>query len=114
MTYKRVLSLLFGTAVLLIWLTGIALSNPSSGFQIDWSIIAGGGGRSASSDFQVNGSIGQSIAGPPVTVGTNYRIEGGYWAQQAATATPTPVATPPITTPVPPDEWFLYLPEVRK
>jgi hypothetical protein len=117
MTYKRVLSVLLVVGILLMGLTGTVLRSASDDFRIDWSVIAGGGGRSVSTDFHVNGSIGQSMAGPPVAEGGNYRVEGGYWGLRMATATPTPVSTPtatPIATPIPPDHWHLYLPVVKQ
>jgi hypothetical protein len=121
MTYKRILSLLLVVGILLVGLTGTVLPSASDNYRIDWSVITGGGGRSASTDFHVNGSIGQSMAAPPVAGGGNYRVEGGYWGLRMATATPTPLSTPaatptatPSATPSPPDHWRLYLPVVTK
>lgn len=105
MDYKRVLAVLLGAGIVLVWLGGSVLTGAGDGLRIDWSVIASGGGRSASSGYQVQGSIGQSAPAPPTAAGGDYRVEGGYWVLREPTARPTTPA---------PEKWHLYLPIVRR
>jgi hypothetical protein len=56
-------------------------------YSIDWYKVAGGGGTSTSSTYQVNGTIGQHDAGGPMT-GGNYSLTGGFWALISVVQTP--------------------------
>jgi hypothetical protein len=47
-------------------------------YQIDWSVIASGGGQTESGSYQVSGTIGQPIVGQ--TSSENYSMEAGFWA----------------------------------
>jgi len=47
-------------------------------YSINWYKIAGGGGTSTGSVYQVNGTIGQHDAGGPMT-GGGYSLTGGFW-----------------------------------
>jgi hypothetical protein len=107
MVLKRVLAALIGAGALVLGLGGSVLTQSGGDFQIDWSLIAGGGSKSESSSFQVNGSIGQSLVGPPQAVGNDFRMESGYWALRVPTVTPTSTRTPttvPSETPTPTGE----------
>ena len=46
-------------------------------YQIDWYVIASGGGEMASANYGVNGTIGQPIAGRSSS--PNYTVESGFW-----------------------------------
>ncbi|MGA9349284.1 MAG: CSLREA domain-containing protein [Anaerolineae bacterium] len=90
---------LVGTLLAAISLATIALAQSASGFDLWWHVIAGGGGRSASASYAVNGSIGQPAAG--TLNSANYRLGVGFWPGIGAeTPTPTPTGTlPPTSTP---------------
>jgi len=69
-------------------------------FDLWWHVIAGGGGRSASANYIVNGSIGQPAVGELSSA--NYRLGAGFWpgiGAETPTPTSTPTATPTGTVP---------------
>jgi hypothetical protein len=74
---RKIVVLLFCTAVLLT-AAGVVLSQSAANFQLTWSVIAGGGRDSTSSDYRVEGTIGQSAA-HSAAAGGNYQVEGGFW-----------------------------------
>ena len=84
-------------------LAPVASAQASADFDLTWNLIAGGGGRSTSPEFVVNGSVGQPAAGP--VSGGEYVLSGGFWCGVAETA-PTPPPTP--------GPYTLYLPIVIK
>ncbi|MEE9553111.1 MAG: hypothetical protein V3W18_02345 [candidate division Zixibacteria bacterium] len=47
-------------------------------YQIDWSVIASGGGHAESGNYQADGTIGQAVAGQASS--ESYTIQAGYWA----------------------------------
>jgi len=55
-------------------------------YLINWSKIAGGGGRSTGGVFSVSGTIGQAEAGGPLTNG-QYSVTGGFWGLPQAVQT---------------------------
>jgi len=85
------------------WLLATGASAASlAGFDLGWHVIAGGGGRSASASYAVNGSIAQPAAGG--LSGPDYRLSGGFWSGIGAeppvptpTGTLTPTSTPTAT-----------------
>lgn len=46
-------------------------------FEIDWYVMASGGGEMSSTGFSINGTIGQPIIGESSSAG--YTIESGFW-----------------------------------
>ena len=46
-------------------------------YQIDWYVIACGGGHSESESYQADGTIGQAIVGQSSS--ENYIVEAGFW-----------------------------------
>ena len=72
------------TGVLIL---ALMMSAACAQYSIDWYKI-GGGGASAGGAYQVNGTVGQSDAGGPMT-GGNYSLTGGFWSLDAV---PTPGA----------------------
>ena len=66
--------------LMLVLAVGVAvLAQSSAGFNLEWHVVGSGGGESASSNYRVNGTTGQSLAGPPTAGGASYRVTGGYW-----------------------------------
>jgi hypothetical protein len=71
-TRKIKLTLVLGIAVVTIFSpTGFC------DYQITWSTIDGGGGRSSSGQYVLTGTIGQPDAAN--TAGGNYELLGGFW-----------------------------------
>jgi hypothetical protein len=64
----------------LIFMTSAALlAQSSANLNLDWHTMSGGGGGSASSHYRVNGTIGQSFAGPPESNNASFMLNSGYW-----------------------------------
>jgi hypothetical protein len=51
-------------------------------YQIDWYVIASGGGEMSSANFNVNGTAGQGIVG--TSSSPSYIVESGYWVGAGA------------------------------
>jgi len=66
--------------VALLATAGIALGRSAADHAVEWRVIAGGGGRSTSTGYRVNGTAGQALAGPPPMSSSSYRIGSGFWA----------------------------------
>ncbi len=60
--------------MILLLLTSSAIAQ---NYSIDWSVIASGGGRSASANYQANGTIGQAIVGQASS--ESYILQSGFW-----------------------------------
>jgi hypothetical protein len=48
-----------------------------AGEKIDWQAVASGGVKGASTNYQVNGTVGQTAAGAGVSA--SYRMYHGFW-----------------------------------
>jgi len=68
--------------LLAIWLlmTVPALAMSGGDYEVSWSTIDGGGGRSIGGDFALVGTIGQPDAGE--MAGGDYELSGGFWPWQ--------------------------------
>jgi hypothetical protein len=87
------------TLILALIYGGIVTAQSGGGFDLFWSVIAGGGGHSANEPYAVDGSVGQYAVG--TAQGTAYALNAGFW-QPFSTQTPTATATPtPTETPTP-------------
>jgi hypothetical protein len=62
-------------AVLLV--TGVALAQTSGSFDLSWHVLAGGGGQAASTNYAMNGTLGQAAAG--FSDNASYGMQSGYW-----------------------------------
>lgn len=60
-------------------LGGIVLAQSSPSFRLERSVIAGGGDRSTSASFRVEGTIGQGITHSSGASGPTYRVWSGFW-----------------------------------
>ncbi len=80
MRHKHVTKFL-AVIVLLLSLTigAVALAQTSAGFNLEWNVIGGGGGESSSASYRVQGTIGQAVAGPPISTSADFRVGSGYW-----------------------------------
>ena len=61
----------------LLFPTSLTLAISGGDYEISWSTIDGGGGRSTSGDFALVGTIGQPDAGQ--MSGADYKLAGGFW-----------------------------------
>ena len=77
---RRQKMLLPVVALLLLLTAGaVVWAQTAAGFDLVWNVIAGGGGRSSSADYRVEGTIGQAVAGPPAAGSADFMIGSGYW-----------------------------------
>jgi len=53
------------------------LHNPSAGEQINWWVLGSGGSSAASTNYVINGTVGQTAVG--ISNSTNYRVSHGFW-----------------------------------
>jgi hypothetical protein len=53
------------------------LATPSTGEQIRWQVISGGGNRGTSTNFALSGSVGQTAIGPGTSV--SFKNNSGFW-----------------------------------
>jgi len=69
---------------ILVCLVFVAAALPSSlaqsggGYDLTWSTVDGGGGRSEGGGYSLSGTIGQPDAG--VATGGPYTLRGGFWS----------------------------------
>ena len=64
-------------AVFLLTLSGRALAQVSTSFDLSWHALTGGGGSRNSASVLVQDSLGQWGAG--VTSGNTVIVQGGFW-----------------------------------
>jgi len=50
---------------------------PRAGEQINWDVIASGGGTMSSANFVLDGTIGQTVAGPSSSA--SFALNSGFW-----------------------------------
>lgn len=53
------------------------LQHPKTGEQIKWQVIAAGGAKGTSTNFQLSGTAGQTATGAGTS--TSYKLLQGYW-----------------------------------
>ena len=58
-------------------LTGVALAQVSTNFDLSWHLLSGGGGSRSSTNYQVDDSLGQWA--DQSSSSTGYQIESGFW-----------------------------------
>jgi len=58
-------------------LAAVAWAASTIDFSLAWHAIVGGGGRSSSSDYVLDGSAGQPAA--DTLSSADFRLEGGFW-----------------------------------
>jgi hypothetical protein len=59
------------------------LATASADFVLNWWTISAGGGTSSSATFTLSATLGQPVAGVPMT-GGSFTLTGGFWAPPAA------------------------------
>jgi len=69
----------------MVFLTAEA-DNPKSGEQINWQVLSNGGTMSTSSNYILQGTIGQTAVG--ASESTNYKLQHGFWHTFASQSGP--------------------------
>jgi hypothetical protein len=67
-----VLALLFMT-------TAAILAQSSGNFNLGWHVVGSGSGESASAHYKMQGTTGQTFAGPPKSNSSSFIINSGFW-----------------------------------
>jgi hypothetical protein len=80
--YRRVALALLVAAILA---ASAALAQTGGGYDLAWSTIDGGGGKSAGGGYQLTGTFGQPDAGAILGDGV-YSLSGGFWGGAATGA----------------------------
>jgi len=75
MSRLKALLLLLLAALLLTAFAGTASADPAA--QITWYAMSSGGGRSVSTHYVLDATLGQAAAG--LASSPNYRLGTGYW-----------------------------------
>ena len=89
----RAIFLALAAMLLLLTAGAVVLAQTSASFNLEWHVIGSGGGESGSANYQVNGTIGQSVASPPTSGSANYKASSGYWFADTGTGTTIYVPT---------------------
>jgi hypothetical protein len=83
-TYRLILTT--AAALLLLLAGGYTGENktarpvePAQGEEINWQVISSGGTKGASTNFQLSGTVGQTVVG--VGSSTNFRLSHGFWQE---------------------------------
>lgn len=63
---------------LLLAFATILSAQSGGGFDLTWSTVDGGGGKSTSDNYALQGTAGQPDAG--AMSGGNFALQGGFWA----------------------------------
>lgn len=77
MNRKYLLVFVLFAALLLSGLIVGAQTSPD--YNLEWHVVAGGGGRSVSAGYVVNGSMGQSVTSPPYATNSTHALCSGFW-----------------------------------
>ena len=85
------ISVLVIAALLLI--LGAAYAQ-TSGINLPWWTVDGGGGEASAAGYQLRGSTGQADAG--AMVGPGYQLSGGFWAGSLPAAQPRAMYLPVV------------------
>ena len=62
-----------------------AFAQTGGGYDLSWSTIDGGGGRSSDAVYELTGTAGQMDAG--FALGSGYELSSGFWHTQVAVPT---------------------------
>jgi len=74
---KRILLIALVGLLLALLIVGVVMAQSSVDFDLSWYVLAGGGGRSASADYAMNGTLGQAAVG--FSSSADYGMRSGYW-----------------------------------
>lgn len=98
---KKSKVIMIGIAMILQFLPPFLQAQSGGPFQIQKSVIAGGGGRSFGGIFTAEGTVAEALAGL-TSAGGSFSVTSGFWGGGASAGTPTPTPTStstPTSTP---------------
>lgn len=70
----------------MVLIIGLIIKAGGQTYKIDWYVIGSGGGSSQSSNYRINGTVGQPIIGSATSA--NYQVDAGFWVGALAGGTP--------------------------
>lgn len=73
-------------ALLVLLAASRATAQTGGGYDLSWSVIAGGGGTSTGGQYSLSDTIGQPATG--VSTGGSYTMFDGFWAYGATVEIP--------------------------
>ncbi|MEJ5308227.1 MAG: hypothetical protein WHX52_00525 [Anaerolineae bacterium] len=71
------------TLIFLFCASGVALTQSGGGYDLTWWTVDNGGGALSGGGYALNGTIGQSEAGPALT-GSGFVLYSGFWVAGGA------------------------------
>lgn len=77
---KRTIPATLAVLVCILLMVGPATAMESTNYAIKWDVMGGGGAPIASTNFALNGTIGQGVIG--LKSSTNYGLCSGYWCSE--------------------------------
>lgn len=80
------------TALVALLLVTAAGAQTSASFDMGWHVLAGGGGRAASTHYAADSTLGQAAVG--LSAGAAYRMRSGYWQAFAPVQVPYVIYLP--------------------
>lgn len=79
MNHKCTILVLTLAALLGTLAVGAVLAQTSPNYNLEWNILAGGGGLASSDNYIVQGTAGQALSGASQPSSDNFRVGGGFW-----------------------------------
>jgi hypothetical protein len=73
---KRI-SLWIFVFLLILVVAGAVLAQVSTGFDLGWHVLSGGGGSRSSAGYQIDDTLGQWADGPSSS--SHYQLASGFW-----------------------------------
>lgn len=74
---KRIYLWIFVFLLALV-VAGAVLAQVSTGFDLSWHVLSGGGGSRSSAGYQIDDTLGQWSAG--LSSSANYQLATGFWS----------------------------------
>ena len=73
----KILKLFISPLIILLMLFATGLTDSKAGEEINWQVISSGGSLGSSTNFILNGTVGQTAVG--VGSSASYGLSHGYW-----------------------------------
>jgi uncharacterized membrane protein len=74
---KRTILIVLVSLLVVPLVVGIVGAQTSTSFDLSWYVLGGGGKRTDSAAYAMNGTLGQGIVG--VSDDTGFQVQSGYW-----------------------------------
>ena len=71
------IKIILAPLIILLLLFAVGMADPNTGEQINWQVVSSGGARGTSTNYILNGTVGQTAVGTGSSA--NYGLNQGYW-----------------------------------